>query len=82
MLCECKYDPKVDLKPVSPFGAVDLVSAMRTGSVPANIRASENSFNEIDNPNSISGRPSDIFEEAQMSKATLDYVPPKEDKQE
>lgn len=78
MLCICKYDPIKDISPVDPTGWVDLAQANAMNSLPANLQVEQLSFNEIEDPNSIGGRPSDVFEAAAMSKSIADYVPEKE----
>lgn len=82
MRCSCVYDPVRDIQAVSQTGAVDLAKANAMSSIPASLSAEQLSYNEIDDPRSIAGRPSDVFEAAQASKAITAYVPPKKDKQE
>ena len=72
----CKYDPIRDIQKVDITGFVDLVHANASNSVPANIVADETKFNEIDDPNSIAGRPSDVFDAMQMNKSVLSYKAP------
>lgn len=63
---DCKYNPIVDLNPVSQTGFVDLQKAMVNNCIPSNIVASEQDYNGIDDPASILGKPSDIFEAMDM----------------
>lgn len=72
------YDPIRDIKAVSQTGFVDIVKANSMNSLPANLSCDTLVYNEINDPNSIAGRPRDAFEHAQGSKAVADYVPPKE----
>lgn len=72
-----KYNPERDIQAVEQFGFVDLASANATSSVPGSLDTSDLSFNGIDDPNSIGGRASDVFEAGMMSKAIEGYVPPK-----
>lgn len=79
MFQECKFNPKTDIKAVEQTGWVDLAKANSMNSIPAQLQANDLSFNGIDNPNSIAGRPADIFEAGQAARAILDYKPPKKD---
>lgn len=73
------YDPVRDVAPVEQVGFIDLVKASQSNSIPANLTADELSYNGIDDPRSIAGRPRNSFEAAQMSQAILGYKPPKKD---
>lgn len=66
MLCKCKYDPTCDLREVDPFGFVDLSTALVTGNLPSNVTGNMSSYNGIENPESILGSPSDVFESMRM----------------
>lgn len=68
------YDPQFDIQAVDQTGFVDLALAHASGSVPAILDFDSVNYNEIDNPNSISGRPSDTFEGMQAGKALLARV--------
>lgn len=70
----CTYNKDCDIQPVDQTGFIDLPKAHAMGSVPANLEVDELRYNQIDDPNSIAGRPSDAFEAAQMGKALLDRV--------
>lgn len=72
-----KFNPVRDVQAVEPAGFVDLAKANSMNAIPATLAADDLSYNEIDDPRSIGGRPSDVFEAAQASKAILSYVPPK-----
>ncbi len=60
------YNPLVDVSPVSQTGYVDLKAAFYNGSVPSDLDSSSISYNEIDDPDNIIGRPEDIFEASRM----------------
>lgn len=66
MLCKCKYDPNRDMREVDPFGYVDLGKALVTGIVPSDVTGNMSSYNGIDNPESILGTPSDVFDSMRM----------------
>lgn len=60
------YNPKKDLCKVSQVGFIDLTKAFASGVVPDKIADSEASYNGIDDPASILGKPSDVFEALEM----------------
>lgn len=68
MLCSCQYNPRVDLHPVEQTGFVDLAKANSMSAIPAQLSAEVLSYNGIDDPNSIVGRPADVFEAGQAGK--------------
>lgn len=77
--CNCKYNPRTDLKKVSPTGALDLKSAYANNAIPANLQSSEAKFNGIEEPSAISGRVTDAIDAAMLEKQLRGYKPPKED---
>lgn len=70
MICECNYNVMTDIKEVDQFGFVNLNECMANGNVPSTIADSEAQYNDIDDPASIMGKPSDVFEAYKMQ----DYV--------
>lgn len=83
MLIEfCSYCHERDIQAPDQTGFVDLAKANASGSIPATIMADDLSFNEIEDPNSIAGRPSDVFEQMQLGKSLLDRVPKNEKESE
>lgn len=79
MICEPKYNPKTDLKKVSPTGALDLKSAYANNAIPAGLTVSEAKFNGIDDPASIAGRVHDAIDAAVTEHSIRSYKPPKKD---
>lgn len=79
MKCECKYNPDKDIQQVQPFGFVDIVKANQTSVVDVPLDVNEENFNDIDDPRSIAGRPSDDFELAQANSAIVGYKAPSKD---
>lgn len=77
MICVTPYNPNKDIKAVEQTGFVDLAKANSMNALPANLAANSLSYNGVEDPNAVAGRPSDVFEAAQASKAITDYVPPK-----
>lgn len=71
----CNYDPVKDLHPVDQFGFVDLASALENNAVPSQMAGAETDYNGIENPDSILGKPSDIFEAMHMESAVNNYKP-------
>lgn len=59
---KCFFNPARDLKEVEPFGFIELKNAFVERCVPSQIGESESDYNGIDNPESILGRPSDVFD--------------------
>lgn len=66
------FDPVRDIQAVEQFGFIDIVQANKTSSVPASIEVEESRYNGIEDPAAIAGRPRDVFEHAQGSKAILE----------
>lgn len=61
-----RYNPAVDLQPVSQTGFIDLCDAIVSGVVPSQLPDSEEVYNGIEDPESILGKPSDVFEALRM----------------
>lgn len=76
MKCKCVYNPERDIKAVEPFGYVDLVKANQTSIIDTPIDVSEDDYNNIEDPRSIAGRPSDDFELAQANSVIVGYKAP------
>lgn len=66
---DCNFDPVVDITPVDQYGYVDMKSALANSVVPSVMPGAEVDYNGIDDPASIIGKPSDIFEAIDMQKA-------------
>ena len=66
MIQECKYNPTTDITPVSQTGWIDLAECFRNSSVPTMIDDSEVAYNGIEDPASILGKPTDVFEATRM----------------
>ena len=62
----CKFNPIKDISPVSQTGFVDLKNAFANNSIPSQIVGAETDYNGIEEPSSILGRPSDVFEAMEM----------------
>ena len=78
MIHDIKYSMKRDLMEVDKFGYVDLREAGLNNSIPAAVNVDELSFNDIEDPSTIVGKPSDIFDAINMnvsiSNNPLNYV--------
>lgn len=70
VVTECNFDPVKDLKAVEQFGFVDLKEAWVNRCVPSQVGESDADYNGIDNPASILGMPSDVFDALDM----VEYV--------
>lgn len=66
----CKYNEERDNTPVSQYGFIDLVEAVNNGAVPTYLSDTEVAYNDIEDPESILGKPRDVFEAYRMQ----DYV--------
>lgn len=64
---------KRDLYQVSQFGYLDIAEAYRTGAVNGSLEGYDASINGIEDPASIMGKPSDIFEAYRMHDAIQKY---------
>lgn len=71
---ECSFDPVRDLTPVDQHGFTDLKSALANSCVPSVMPDSDVDYNGIDNPDSILGKPRDIFEAIDAQKAVESSV--------
>ena len=60
------FDKTKDIKEVDNYGYVDISLCLRNGSVPSDVSASISNYNGIEDPQSIIGSPSDIFEAMRM----------------
>lgn len=56
------YDKVRDLEEVDQFGAIDLRTAFLNNCVPDNVEISAESFNGVEDAQSLIGRPSDVFD--------------------
>lgn len=63
------FDPVRDIKPVDQFGFIDLKIALDSASVPSQMPDSDSDYNGADDPESILGRPRDVFEAIDAQKA-------------
>lgn len=67
------FNPQRDKTPVSQTGFIDLKSAMVNNVIPSQIAESEDSYNGIDDPASILGKPRDVFEAMDMQSLINNY---------
>lgn len=66
---ECKFDPSKDIAPVDQVGFVDLRKAFLTASVPGDLIVDESKYNGVEEPASLVGRPSDVFDAIRKGQA-------------
>lgn len=70
MIVSCvNYNSIKDIQPVEPFGFISLVDAFNNSCIPAGIEDSSDSYNDIEDPSTIVGKPSDVFEAMRMADA-------------
>lgn len=68
-------NPRKTKKSVDQLGFVDIVKIMDTNSLPATVADGAEVYNGIDDPSSILGKPTDVFDAMQMQSAINDYKP-------
>lgn len=68
---ECSYNPVVDIKPVDEYGWIDAAVAYINKSVPSDLVTQESDYNGIDDPDSILGKPDDVFSALRMQERML-----------
>ncbi len=61
------FDKTKDYREVEDYGYVDLVKCLQTGAVPSDVTGSMSSYNGIEDPTSIIGSPTDVFDAMRMS---------------
>ena len=61
------YNPLKDVSQVDQFGFVDISYVLTTGNVPGDLSVKDDEYNGIDDPRSIVGKPSDVFDALSMS---------------
>lgn len=61
------YDPEKDIRAVDPFGFINLHDAYENHNVPTQVSDEIANYNGIDDPDSMIGTPSDIFEAYRMN---------------
>lgn len=79
MIQDCSFDFKRDVQAVEQSGYIDLAKANATSSIPGDIGTADLQYNDIEDPRSIGGRPSDAFEAAAMAKSVAGYKAPSKD---
>ena len=62
----CRFNPVRDVSSVSQTGFIDLKNAFANNCVPSQIVGEDTDYNGIDDPSSILGSPSDVFEAMEM----------------
>lgn len=67
---DLKFNELKDIQEVDQFGFVDLVDCLINGEVPTQIADEDVNYNGIEDPSTILGKPSDIFDLYRMN----DYV--------
>lgn len=69
------WDPRRNKKAVDQFGFVDIIKIINTNTLPATEADGAEVYNGINDPASILGKPSDVFEAMAMQEAINDYKP-------
>lgn len=68
------FDKYRDIQEVDQFGFIDLVKSFQNGYVEGNSDIKAEAFNEIEDPASIIGKPSDVFEALRMQDTVIESV--------
>lgn len=63
---DLQFNPKSDVADVDQFGFVDLREAYVKHMIPAEVTEGNDNYNDIDEPDNIGRKPSDIFEAYRM----------------
>lgn len=74
------FNPKRDKVAVEPFGSIDLKNAFVTGVIPSTLPETDELYNGIEDPCSILGKPTDVFEAIAMESQINSYQSPDKDK--
>lgn len=69
-----KFNKRRDRHPVDQFGYVDIVKVLTTNTLPSSVPEGENASNGIQDPDSILGRPTDVFEALRMEHTLNEYA--------
>lgn len=73
------FNPQRDKSSVSQTGFIDLKSAMVNNAIPSEIAETEEQYNGIEDPASILGKPTDVFEAMDMQAHINNFTPPSSD---
>lgn len=73
-----EYNPLTDVSLVDQFGYVDINECIATNTVPAGLNPTDESYNGLDDPNSIGGKPSDVFDGISMARSLSSRQSPEE----
>lgn len=68
MDCKCTFDKSRDLGETSQTGFVDLCDLLKNHILPGNLDVNSASYNDIEDPQAVFGRPSDPLEALTMGK--------------
>lgn len=70
------FNPKRDKTHVSQTGYIDLKSAMVNNAIPSEVAETDEQYNGIEDPASILGKPTDVFEAMDMQAHINSFTPP------
>lgn len=71
-----RFNKRQDVKEFAPGLCVDLGKALVNGSVPSDLAFDDAQYNGIEDPESIMGRPGDVFEADRMKYTKSHYKAP------
>lgn len=70
------FDPKRDVHEVDQFGWIDLAAAFRDHSVPSATDEGDLQYGNVENPEAVMHKPSDVFEAMHINRSIHDYKAP------
>ena len=79
IIVDTPFNPKRDKTAVSQTGYIDLKSAMVNNAIPSEVGETEEQYNGIEDPASIMGKPTDVFEAMEMQAHVNNFTPPSGD---
>lgn len=79
IIVDIPFNPKRDKTFVSQTGFIDLKSAMVNNAIPSEVAETEENYNGIEDPASILGKPTDVFEAMDMQAHINSFTPPSGD---
>lgn len=71
-----RFNKHKDVKEFAPGLCIDLGKALENGSVPSDLSFDDAQYNGIEDPESIMGRPGDVFEADRMRYTKSHYKAP------
>lgn len=71
---KAKFNKDKDIQEVDQFGFIDLVKSFQNGYVEGNADLKAEKYNDIEEPASIIGKPSDVFDALRMQDSVVSAI--------